>query len=229
MQVECNDSTHVWFTGIAIIAVFSFPIGVPTMLFLLLFMNRAELRKETSKRHDYFSPVIKDYRPDLWWWEAVEMLRRVTFTGLIIFFDRGSIYQLAVGIQLSAVFTTAAVYFRPFRSRFNNNLYCVANGAVLVTFNIGILLSERIDIAREPGWIQSPSYLDFALFLANVFAPAATVAWEAFLQSKELMEANTPASIRRKKAKESAAEMAEDTVSDEFLTQLEMATFENPL
>jgi hypothetical protein len=58
-------------------------------------------------------------------------------------------YQLAVGIQLSAVFTTAAVYFRPYRYRFNNNLYVVANGAVLVTFNVGVLLSDRIDIERE--------------------------------------------------------------------------------
>lgn len=114
-----------------------------------------------------FSPVVKDYRVELWWWEAVEMLRRVTFTGLIIFFERGSMYQLAVGIQLSAVFTTAAVYFRPYRYRFNNNLYVVANGAVLVTFNVGVLLSDRIDIEREVSPL--PALVSYSSMAAPVY------------------------------------------------------------
>ena len=120
-QVDCSDSEHLALEAFAVLLVLAYPIGLPAALLGVLFINRRELVKEASKRRDYFSPLVGAYRKEVWWWEAVEMLRKVTFTGLLIFFDRGSLYQLAVAIQASAVFTALAVYFRPFKKRFNNN------------------------------------------------------------------------------------------------------------
>jgi hypothetical protein len=143
------------------------------------------------------------------------LLRKVTFTGLLIFFDRGSIYQLAVGIQLSAFFTALAVYFRPYVVHFNNNLYVVANFAVLVTFNIGVLLSDRIDKRREQSWVQDQLYLDVGLVLANCVAPSAVVVYEGYRQVGR--------DEKKEAAKEVAKEKAEEVVSDQFLK------FANPL
>eukprot|EP01048_Picozoa_sp_COSAG05_P033634 COSAG05_NODE_13601_length_424_cov_0.633846_2_plen_53_part_01 len=35
-------------------------------------------------------------RPDFWYWESVEMLRKVLLTGVISVFRRGSVFQLIV-------------------------------------------------------------------------------------------------------------------------------------
>ena len=210
-QVDCYDTEHLALEAFAVIMVFAFPIGVPCALFLVLFVNRRELNKDASKRRELFSPLVDTYRIELWWWEAVEMLRKVTLTGLLIFFNRGSIYQLAVGIQCSAVFTSLAVYARPYKDDFTNNLYVVTNFAVLVTFNIGILLSDRIDKSREQLWVQDQSFLDAALFLANVFAPAAVVAYEL------LRRGSGTQADSRKASKEAAIEEAQGTMSDEFM------------
>lgn len=214
-QVECYTTEHLALEAFAVVMVFAFPIGVPCALFLVMFLNRHEVRKEASKRRELFSPLVSAYKNELWWWEAVEMLRKVTFTGLLIFFDRGSIYQLAVGIQLSAFFTTMAVYFRPYTVHFNNNLYVVANFAVLVTFNIGVLLSDRIDKRREQSWVQNQLYLDAGLLLANCVAPSLVVAYEAARQAG--------VDQKKQEAKKIAKENAEETVSEAFLK------FANPL
>ena len=41
-----------------------------------------------------------DYRLECWYWEALEMFRKIILTGLMIFWSRGSVQQLAIGVQV---------------------------------------------------------------------------------------------------------------------------------
>ena len=177
-QVHCYEEGHTATLVLAILLVLVFVLGAPLSVVFLLFLNRDQLRIEGTKQRDIFAPVVGTYRPECWYWEAIEMFRRVALTGLVIFFERGSMYQLAMGLQLSAFFLGAALHFRPFQSRFNNNFKLVTDLAVMCTFAFAIITSDRVDKAKEPFFVTDEAIMETLFMIVNVGMPVAVVATE---------------------------------------------------
>ena len=40
---------------------------------------------------------VCSYKPNFFFWDTLEMLRKVTITGLIVFVSRGSMFQVTIG------------------------------------------------------------------------------------------------------------------------------------
>ena len=51
---------------------------------------------------------VKDYEMKFYYWESVEMVRKVMMCGFISFFSRGSVTQLICGILWTLLFMLAA-------------------------------------------------------------------------------------------------------------------------
>ena len=92
-------------------------------------------------------------------------------------------------------------------------VYIAANFALLVTFNVAILLSDRVDISREPGWIADPLYLDLILMAANSLGPLIVLKWELLRQAQEHVD-NTQ---RQELLRAQTDRLVEQTMSDQFL------------
>ena len=69
------------------------------------------------------------------------MTRKVALTGIMIFFRPGSVQQLLVGGTIASFYMAAAATKRPFVSRFDNNFKIATDGAIIVTFNIAVMLN----------------------------------------------------------------------------------------
>jgi hypothetical protein len=91
-------------------------------------------------------------------------------------------------------------------------VYIVANFALLVTFNVAILLSDRVNISREQDWIADPLYLDLILIAANSLGPLIVLKWELFRQAQERVDK----AQRQELLQNQAHALAEQTMSDEF-------------
>ena len=92
-------------------------------------------------------------------------------------------------------------------------VYVAANFALLVTFNVAILLSDRVDISREPGWIADPLYLDLILMAANSLGPLIVLKWELLRQAQEHVD-NTQ---RQELLRAQTDRLVEQTMSEQFL------------
>jgi hypothetical protein len=60
--------------------------------------------------------LTNDYRLDCYWWELVECLRKVLLTGLFIFYKKGSLEQLALGLLVCLFFIQAYHNVKPYAS-----------------------------------------------------------------------------------------------------------------
>lgn len=178
-QVECYTDDHTVLMVISTAFVILYPIGVPLVIFVSLFKNREELCKEDSPVRETFASLVEPYKLECWYWEALEMFRKITLTGLMIFWQRGSIQQLVIGIQLSAFFMAAAIKIQPFQDRFNNDFKVVTDAAVMITFNVAILMSRRVDKSLEPAWF-GPEIIDGILIVVNMVIPSCVVLWHLF-------------------------------------------------
>ena len=72
------------------------------------------------------------------------MTRKVMLTGVMIFFRPGSVQQLLVGGSIASFYMAAAATNRPFVSRFDNNFKICTDGAIVMTFNIAVMLNDRV-------------------------------------------------------------------------------------
>lgn len=111
------------------------------------------------------------------YWMPLDFFRKVILTGLLIFWARGSLNQLAAGVLVAAFFLVLGIVNRPFGKNMNNNLYNVCNACILATFSSGLVLSDRIDKTMEPKFFTKLT-IETLLILVNILVPIGWIAYE---------------------------------------------------
>ena len=105
------------------------------------------------------------------------MLRKVILTGLIVFFAPGTVQQLLFGCIISTIFMGLAIWKLPYLTPFNNRFKIVTDAAIVMTFNMAVLLHPSVarDIAS---YDKSEFILGLALIVVNFGVPLALIVYE---------------------------------------------------
>jgi hypothetical protein len=152
-QIDCASSSYSFALAYASLMVVVWPIGLPLVLFCIMFRMRDNLRKPGSIAREAVAPLVENYRVQYWYWESLEMSRKVILTSMMCFFSRGSLEQLAVGAIISSGFLVASVKHRPFLVDFDNRFKIMTDLALVVTFNISLMLQNPYDNDTVPEWV----------------------------------------------------------------------------
>lgn len=101
------------------------------------------------------------------------MLRKAFLTGILIFYHKGSLFQLVIAIVFSLGFLGGVALFRPYASRTANAFKIMTEIALLLTLVLIVLL--KIDLSKEnvPG---GEAFVGFLLLLSNTVVPGAGLA-----------------------------------------------------
>ena len=114
MAIQCRTRQHADAKALAVVAIILYPVGLLLLTAALLFASRAAIR---TKRPTTLSCAIaflhREYEPQFFWWELVEMLRRLVLVGLMVLVQ-GSMMQIVVGTLLSAAFLLFQVQASPY-------------------------------------------------------------------------------------------------------------------
>eukprot|EP00937_MAST-01D_sp_MAST-1D-sp2_P003428 g3428.t1 len=123
----------------AMIVVFAF--GLPALLWALLYQHRHNLFGADAR---YLSFLFGDYRAELWYWEVVECCRKLTLTGVALFFgEQGSLIQVGVALLLAVGYTIVLVKLQPYALPSDNALAQLANAGVFLTLFASLLLKVK--------------------------------------------------------------------------------------
>jgi hypothetical protein len=113
---ECYTSSWYFTASLCGVLGMLWPIGLPALLY---FSMRKDLHlikggdEDTLKFWDF---AIGDYGPDHWYWEVVELLRKMIMAGAIGLLGRGSIAQVFGATLISFGFFAYAIKIMPFKS-----------------------------------------------------------------------------------------------------------------
>lgn len=105
------------YTGLLVLCgmlVIAWPIGVPILLFVNLFAVRAKIQERDEATLKLFGSVVGDYDGVHWYWELVELARKLALTGLIGLLSRGSVAQTVAVSFVAAMFFGAYCWAQPF-------------------------------------------------------------------------------------------------------------------
>ena len=129
--------------AIAIVGVVLWPVGVPLFFLYLALRGRFQ-----HKRHNVASFLMDDYRKQCFFWEPVEMVRKLAITGYILAVpEENSFLRLLLATVLSMGFLVAHLLVTPFRMQADNACATVVHtttACVLISL-IGVKMCDDLD------------------------------------------------------------------------------------
>jgi len=127
-------------------------------------LDALTVNQRTEKlAHARMGVLYTAYHTQTWWFELVDLLRKLLLTGLIVFVGTGSAAQVAVGTFICTLMAYVGIHLDPFLdpdlNRFNNLCLIQLN----ITLFIGLLL--KVDTLRD-GERSTKTLASFVIFLS---------------------------------------------------------------
>jgi hypothetical protein len=169
-HISCDDASYTVLAVVAAFAVIVYPIGVPFATLLLLYQNRAAIKSEDAAICGRYSFFLGDYKPQQYYWDCVEMLRKVAITGLIANFLPGSLLQLNAGIILCCMSGFASAWFLPYKDTVANVFKVTTEGSLAITLILCTLLKHRPEDLEKEG--LGENFIGICLVVETVVLPA---------------------------------------------------------
>ncbi|XP_072051655.1 uncharacterized protein [Amphiura filiformis] len=112
-----------------------------------------QMNNHTLKYPLYIRFLCENYKPEYWYWEIVELSRKVLQTSLVVLFGSGDPLTLGATIALSVVFITSHSYFKPMKDSFEHWLQMTS----LVAIFLNLLCAEvlLVPLTDPSGYRQS--------------------------------------------------------------------------
>ena len=179
----------------ALVMVFIVPLGFPMALLAALLWSWRQSHKEWDEdrrqtaldsvtEYHYarvqhlFGFCIEDFRPECFWFEPVDLLRKLALSGLLQFVHRGTAAQCFCGSAIAFTSFGLQQWLRPYRDLESNVLKALVDTQLFLTFLISFILRVLPDInSSEPfgkevyGWV-----LLFSMVAVMCFAVGLTIA-----------------------------------------------------
>ena len=102
-EIDCNDDSAFFWGFYTVLMILTFPIGVTSIYSYLLWKNRARINKPVEEREKdqrlmAIGFLFDPYKPEFWFFEIIETVRRLAMTGVLSTIEPGSYTQLATGL-----------------------------------------------------------------------------------------------------------------------------------
>jgi len=157
LGVECNTAQHAAIVRIAVILLFVWPLGVPLLFFSLLLMCRtAIISMRTTPLSRSIAFLYEEFRSDFFFWEPIDVLRRVALTGLLlVVFPDQEVWRLVTAVLICTFFSCLTLASQPYVVK-HNTLVAVASQLCLCVAFLNALmikLHEEVSAVVEPAQV----------------------------------------------------------------------------
>lgn len=185
-RIECNASKHIALQIYSGFMVILYVSGIPAFYGILLFNNREVLLTIVGREEDESIKPITDlwkpYRPERFYYEVIECIRRVLLTGVLVFIFPNTAGQIAVALIIATFFLALSEALAPHASLWDT--WCSRTGHAIVFMSIFLALLLKVDVSEERA--SSQEVFEWVLVIAHsvlvlivvVEAVAMVLAWK---------------------------------------------------
>jgi hypothetical protein len=125
LSIDCNSSEHARAEGVAWVMIAAFSIGLPAIYQALLYPHRKRLASSFSHEgaegsgpqasFKMFEFLYGDYKPQFYWWEGLEIVRKLLLTGVLVQFQKGSLVQTVMAMVIIVLHMLLLAHFKPYK------------------------------------------------------------------------------------------------------------------
>ena len=146
-RIKCYEGVWWNYGGVAILCILIYVLGIPIMQFVLLIKNRKHLHLSQSTDmkahrivHKKFGEIYKHYTEDCFYFELIDLTRRLILTGGLILIGEHSVVQVLLGIITALVWFTLVALNFPYKAFWDNVLQLVLSFGLLLSMISGLAL-----------------------------------------------------------------------------------------
>lgn len=147
-RIECDSSKHQVVQVFAGIMIFVYPVGIPLFYAYLLYKNRrvleSEVERATNLRVKPISDLWLPYKPERFYYELVECLRRISLTGVVVFIYPNTAPQVAVTLMIAFSFVVVVERLSPYVSKWDARISLA--GHIIVFLSMYIALLSKVEV-----------------------------------------------------------------------------------
>lgn len=143
LLVDCDSDSHKRAEGVAWLMILVFAIGLPLVYQALLYPHRERLLKADYSGCRSLAFLTQDYKPQYYWWEGIEIVRKLLLTGALVRFQKGSLIQMVAAMGVIALHLVFLAYCKPYKKTRDGLLALFVYSMLFSVFFAAILLSVR--------------------------------------------------------------------------------------
>jgi hypothetical protein len=168
LSLSCNGDNYGSYLGANVIMLLMYPIGIPLALGAALYWYKVKPLSDVNRaawslRVGFLTDT---YKQKFWYWEVLDLGRRLLLTGIVIFIAPATIGQLCGGALFSFFFFKVHCYFRPYATVGHNFLQGAAQAVLTLCLLCGLLAQAGVSGARDDAGVGAVSLALCVLFLA---------------------------------------------------------------
>jgi len=139
LRISCNETGRVGWEAFGYLTILLYPVGVTALYSILLYQKRARLAQDVEARFENEETrgivfLWEPYKPEFFYFEVVETVRRLAMTGVLSIIDPGSFTQLTTGLIISCIHTAVLCFFKPYQEARDNNIGILSSALIVLTF-----------------------------------------------------------------------------------------------
>lgn len=176
-SLECYTQTHTMFRVYAGVMGVVYPFGIPFAYAVVLYRSRAALKDTVAREMPTIDvAALRElwgaYRPEVYYYEVAECVRRVVLSGVIVFIFPNTAGQVATAFLLSLLFAALFMALDPYSSWFDTSI--ARTGHMVVLMSMFVALLQKVDMGDDDDFSQD--VFAIVLVLVNCFMVVAAAA-----------------------------------------------------
>ena len=152
VSVLCNDSNFsstLWKVCTSFLVLV---FGIPLLTLVLLYVKHRKASSQQRPSGPFTTALFVSlsfldgsYHPKFWYWEVLEMFRKLVLTSGLQFFGEGSATELAVASILAMVFAVLHAHLRPMKKSLKWQHYLQLVSLLVIALNVMLGVLKMTD------------------------------------------------------------------------------------
>ena len=175
MEMKCFVGQHGVLINLSFLFVAIYVLGIPSYIYFVLRKNKSKLKHE--KIRELYGQLYLQYEEKYWYWEIVEMLRKVFLCGGLLTVAAGTSFQIVVALLVQFFYIVTISRLMPYKHLHDDVVQLIGSMQLFLTLFAGLMLKvlehntkENINIAEQENLSILLITINSIVFFACAFA-----------------------------------------------------------
>lgn len=142
----CHTGEHATFMILGFICLFLYVLGIPFLIFLLLWWNKEALHDTSKPRHQLIKSALgglyTQYEPSYWWFEIFLLFNKTMMCGGLVMAAPGTPLQVLIAILIMQCHLLVTLKMAPYVSDGEDMSAFLSSLTLTLTTVVGLVLMQ---------------------------------------------------------------------------------------
>jgi hypothetical protein len=203
MELTCFVGQHAFLINLSFIFVAVYVLGIPSYTYFVLRKNKNKLKQEDTC--ELYGQLYMQYEEKYWYWEIIEMLRKVFLCGGLLTVAAGTSFQIIVAILVQFFYILTISRLMPYKHFHDDVVQLIGSISLFLTLMAGLMLKvlehnpkESINVIEQENLSILLIAINSTIFFAFAFALFLGTSYGKKLIYKQLKKTKiTPTELKK--------------------------------